>query len=174
MPAVPNKSPALPAGQGADIFLHVQTRRAGKVKGEAVEPGHTDDIALCGWQWGVQATAAVGSAAATRRRAYSELTVFKRIDRATTALLAALATNDEVAQAKLTMRRAGGAQEDYFSISLSQARVTAVQHSTDAQGQTLESVALAFTKVEVEYHPQQASGLRSGSTMFSDELPQVA
>ena len=38
-----------PAGGGsADFFLHVQTKRAGKVKGEAVAPGHQDDIVVTG------------------------------------------------------------------------------------------------------------------------------
>jgi hypothetical protein len=31
-------------------------------------------------------------------------------------------------------------------------------------------VAIAFTKVEVEYKPQKGTGLRSGSTTFTDEL----
>jgi hypothetical protein len=31
------------AGKG-DMFLHVQAKRAGKIKGEAHQPGFTDDI----------------------------------------------------------------------------------------------------------------------------------
>jgi type VI protein secretion system component Hcp len=33
-----------------------------------------------------------------------------------------------------------------------------------------ETVAIAFNKVEVEYRPQKSSGLRSGSSMFMDEI----
>ncbi len=45
---------------GADIFLHLQTKRAGKVKGEAATTGHTDDIAVAGWHWGLSASSALG------------------------------------------------------------------------------------------------------------------
>jgi hypothetical protein len=31
-------------------------------------------------------------------------------------------------------------------------------------------VTITFTVVEVEYHPQQGTGLRAGSTTFSDEI----
>ena len=156
------------------MFLHVQTRRAGKVKGESVTPGHTDDIQLVGWQWGVSASSAIGSQQATGRRSYTALTVVKRIDAATTPLMAALATNDEVKEALLTMRRAGGEQEDYFSIKLQGARITSVHHAADAAGNTQETVTLQFVKVDIEYRQQRSSGQRAGSTSFSDELPQSA
>ena len=160
------------AGSGADTFLHVQTKRAGKVKGEATEPGHADDITVVGWQWGLASTSALGSTQATSRRSYSALTVHKQIDAATTALMSALATNDEVKEAKLTMRRAGGEQEDFFIVKLEKARITSVQHTGEADGSTRETVTIAFTKVEVEYRPQKATGGRGGSHVFNDELTQ--
>ena len=158
---------------GADAFLHVQTKRAGKIKGEVVAADHLDDIDVIGWAWGLSAASAVGSTQATGRRAYTALTVHKRVDAATTALMSALATNDEVKEAKLTLRRAGGQQDYYFTIKLSGARITLVQHSCDASGDTLETVAIAFNKVEVEYKPQKSTGLRSGSSMFMDEILQA-
>jgi type VI secretion system secreted protein Hcp len=158
---------------GADVFLHVQTKRAGKVKGESVSPGHEDDIEVTAWQWGVSANAALGGTAATARRSYQALTVHKSLDTATTALLAALATNDEVKEARLTLRRAGGEQEDFFSITLKDARIASLQHSGETDGGTRETVTIAFTKVQVEYRPQRTSGLRGGSSTFQDELPQA-
>ena len=154
----------------ADIFLSVQTKRAGKVKGEALNPGHEDDIVVQGWNWGVAASSALGSARATGRRSYRGLTVVKQIDAATTALMAALATNDEVKEAKLTMRKAGAEQVDYFLVTLQKARVTAIDHATDAQGNTLETVTLQFQKVSVEYRPQQSAGGRGASLTFEDDI----
>jgi type VI secretion system secreted protein Hcp len=161
------------AGSSADIFLHVQTARAGKVKGEAASPGHVEEIELTGWQWGLSASSAIGSTQATGRRSYTALTVHKRIDAATTALMSALATNDAVKEARLTLRRAGGEQEDFFIVTLKDARITSVQHAGEADGGTRESVGIAFTRVEVEYRPQKASGGRGGSMTFTDELPQA-
>lgn len=159
-----------PASTGADVYLHVQTKRAGKVKGEATSAGHEDDIVLKGWTWGVSSTSALGSTQATGRRAYRGLTVIKQIDAATTALMSALATNDEVKEAKLTMRKAGAGQVDYFLITLEKARITSVDHVTDAAGNTVETVTLQFNKVAVEYRPQQSTGSRGASMTFEDEI----
>jgi type VI secretion system secreted protein Hcp len=168
MPSLP-ASPSSPSG-ASDIFLHVQTKRAGKVKGEAVSSGHEGDIVVLAWNWGVAATSAIGSTQSTARRSYKGLTVVKQIDTATTSLMAALASNDEVKEAKLTMRKAGGDQLDYFSVTLNNARVAAVDHGTDEHGNTTESVTFLFTKLEVEYRPQKTSGLRGGSFVFQDEV----
>jgi type VI secretion system secreted protein Hcp len=172
MPSLKSQLSGHGHGGGADVFLHLQTRRAGKVKGEAANEGHVDDIVVSGWHWGLSASSALGSTQATSRRSYSALTVVKHIDQATTALMAALATNDEVKEARLTMRRAGGSQEDYFTIKLQSARITSLQHECGDDGSTRETLTIAFTRVDVEYRPQRSTGLRAGATSFSDELPQ--
>ena len=110
------------AGAGSDMFLHVQAKRAGKIKGEARQLGHEDDIIVRGWRWSVSQASALGSTQALSRRSYSALTVIKGIDHATTGLMAALATNDEIKEARLSMRKAGGEQEVYFVIRLEGAR----------------------------------------------------
>jgi type VI secretion system secreted protein Hcp len=159
------------AGAGADMFLHVQTKRGGKIKGEATIAGHEDDILLTGWQWGLEARMAPTINGIVRAgRAYTALRVNKVIDRASTGLMSALATNDEVKEAVLSMRRAAGAQDDYFSIKLKKARIASVRHEGQADGSTQEQVTLTFTEVEVEYHPQQSTGLKAGSTTFNDEI----
>jgi type VI secretion system secreted protein Hcp len=155
---------------GADIFLHVQTKRAGKVKGESVTEGHDGDIPVRGWQWGVDAGSAIGSTAATARRQYRELVVVKGVDSASTGLLAALATNDEVREATLTMRRAGGEALDYYRMTLRNARVVRIELEVDAGGRPLERVSFAYTAIDVEYQRQQASGQSAGAFSFSDDV----
>ena len=157
-------------GSGSDIYLSVQTKRAGKVKGEVTVTGHTDDIQVRGWTWGASAGSALGSAQATSRRTYKHLTVSKRIDSASTALLSALATNDEVKEAKLTMCKAGGKALDYYKITLKGARVVSIDLTVGADGQPTELVSFAFTKVEVEYTPQQRIGIGAGASTFTDEI----
>jgi type VI secretion system secreted protein Hcp len=167
--------PRAPAGGGsADFFLHVQTKRAGKVKGESVTPGHQDDIVVSGWNWGLTAGSALGDTQATARRSYSALTVVKHVDSASTALMSALATNDEVKEAKLCLRRAGGEQDDFLTVTLKGARITSLQHRGDDDGSTHEVLTIAFTEVEVEYRTQKTSGVRGGAFTFSDSLPRNA
>lgn len=158
------------ADGGSDIFLHVKTRRAGKIKGEAVAPDHEDDIVVCGWNWGLNAGSAIGSGQATARRSYKHLTVLKRIDSASTALMSALATNDEVKEARLAMRKAGDKQVDFFAIALAGARVAAVDIDVDGNGTPFERVQFSFTRVDVEYRRQEGSGQAGASSLFSDEV----
>jgi type VI secretion system secreted protein Hcp len=158
-----------PSANGSDIFLRVQTKRAGKVKGESTAPEHEGDIMIAGWNWGLSSGSAVGSGAGTARRSYKHLTVFKAIDSASTALMSALATNDEVKEARLAMRRAGEEQVDYFAIVLGGARVTALELTVDDMGTPVERVEFAFTKVEVEYRRQEGSGQAGASSSFEDD-----
>ena len=163
--------PAAPAARGSgDIFLSVQTKRAGKVKGESALPGHEEEITISSWRWAVQASSSVGSTAATARRSYSGLTVIKTIDSASTSLLSALATNDEVKECVLTMRKSGGEAVDFFFIRLKEARITQIDHSTNEHGETSEVVTFSFRKVEVEYRRQEGSGGRGASSVFTDEI----
>lgn len=168
MPAVPH---GVVSGD-ADYYLHVQTKRAGKLKGEAVAQGHVDDIQVKRWSWGVSTGSATGDARATARRSYAALTVVKSIDSATTGLLSALATNDEVKEAKLIARRSGGDQDSYFSITLKGARISSLQHQGNEDGGTDEVMTIGFSEVEVEYRSQQRSGNRGGAYIFNDSLPQ--
>jgi type VI secretion system secreted protein Hcp len=154
-----------------DIFLLVQTKRAGKIKGEAATPEHEEEIVVSSWRWGAQASSGLGATNQTVRRSYSGLTVTKSIDSASTGLLSALATNDEVKEAVLTMRKSGGEPAvDYFFVKLQEARVTQVEHLSDDQGDTRETVTFAFRKVEVEYRRQQKSGVKGASSVFTDEV----
>jgi type VI secretion system secreted protein Hcp len=160
----------LGAGSSSDIFLHLQAKRAGKIKGEAASTGHKDDIVVSAWRWGLSVTSAHG-ANSVQPRSYTALTVVKQIDAATTPLMSAVATNDEIKEAKLTMRKAGGEQEDYFIVTLKAARIASLQHEVEASGDTREVITIAFTEVEVEYRLQSASGGRGASTTFTDSLP---
>jgi type VI secretion system secreted protein Hcp len=153
-----------------DIFLLVQTKRAGKIKGEGRTEGHTDDIEVSSWSWGVAAASAIGSTAATGRRQYKHLTIVKRVDSASTGLLSALATNDEVREAKLSMRKAGGEALDFYLMTLKGARVVGIDVDVDAAGQPIERVAFAYTSIDVEYKRQQAGGGNAGSFSFNDQI----
>jgi type VI secretion system secreted protein Hcp len=159
-----------PAAAGGDIFLHVQTKRAGKIKGEASASEHEDDIVIASWNWGLSAGSALGSGKATARRSYKHLTVFKAIDSASTALMSALATNDEVKEARLAMRKAGEGQVDFFTIVLGGARVSAIEIDVDDRGTPVERVEFAFTKVEVDYRRQEGSGQAGATSSFMDEV----
>lgn len=159
------------SGSGkSDIFLHLQTKRTGKLKGESKSAGHVDDIQVQSWTWSVSSASAVGSIQATARRSYTALTIFKTIDVATTAIMSALISNDEVKDARLTMRKSGGDPLDYFTIKLAGARIQQVSHEVSATGEALERVDIVFTKVDVEYKQQSSAGGLVNNLSFADEI----
>ena len=154
----------------ADVFLHVVTKRAGKIKGEGTTEGHADDIVVQTWAWGVVANTAIGSTQSTARRSYRNLVLTKGIDSASTGLLSALVSNDEVKEATLTMRKAGGEALDYFRMMLSNARIVNVDIEVQSSGVPVEHVTIAFTKVEIEYKRQEQAGLGAAGSTFADEI----
>ena len=163
--------PAGASGAAApDVFLHVQTGRAGKIKGEATTAGHAGDIVVLRWRWGVSANTSIGASASTARRSYQHLIVIKHIDAASTGLLNALVKNDEVKDATLTMRKAGGEALDYFTLTLHDARVIGVDVDVGVDGWPVEQVVFAFNKIDIEYQPQQSAGLGGGACTFNDEV----
>lgn len=164
MPSLPN------GGAAIDVYLSVQTKRAGKLKGESTALDHKEEIVVHGWSWGMAASSALGSAQATGRRSYKNLSVSKRIDSASTSLMSVLATNDEVKEAKLSMRKAGEGQRDFFTIKLSNARVSSLELECGEDGDAIERITFAFTKVQVDYEAQQNTGQRGSGTSFQDEL----
>jgi type VI secretion system secreted protein Hcp len=159
-----------PSARGADAYLHVLAKRAGKIKGECRAPDHADAISVMQWSWGVSASSSIGAQAKTARRSYKHLVITKGIDTASTGLLSALATNDELKEATLTLRKAGESQHDFWRITLKKARVVAVDYDINAQGDTVERVAIAFTDVDVEYRLQEASGIRGAAYTFNDQI----
>jgi type VI secretion system secreted protein Hcp len=169
MPIDSNATSADP-GSASDVFLSVTTKRAGKIKGESRTDGHEDDIEVRNWSWGVDASSAWGSGQATARRQYAQLVVAKQVDSASTGLLAALASNDEVSEAKLTMRKAGGDVLDYYVMTLAGARVVSVAVAVDVDGVTTERVSFSYTSIDIEYQRQASAGDSGGSYSFSDDV----
>lgn len=155
---------------GADAYLSVRTKRAGELKGEVSAKGHENAIEIHGFEFGVAASSAIGSGQATGRRQYKHLVVTKRLDSSSTSLMSALATNDEIKELKLALRKPGEGQEDFFTITLAGARVVGVDLDFDASGETVERASFAFTKIDVEYRVQGANGILGAASTFTDEL----
>lgn len=151
-----------------DFFLKVESEKGGAIKGESQDQDHKDEIDVVNWSWGLS----VPTAAAGQRKARAtihQVNVRKRIDSASTALMAASAHNDKLKSVVLTARRAGGGQVDYLRVTLRNAFLTSVDvaGSGGAQGTgTLEDLKLSFESIRVEYFPQGADGAKRGATTF--------
>ena len=156
-------------GSTADAFLAVAGKKQGPLKGECEIAGHEGEINVIAWRWGATAPTAPGSTRATGRRVYEALQIDKYVDAGSTRLINALASNEELRSVTLSLRKAGS-DEDFFIIKLERARVAASHMQSSPSGGLYETVAFAYQKIEIEYHPQQRSGQRGAASSFSDEL----
>ncbi|HTN49672.1 MAG TPA: type VI secretion system tube protein Hcp [Burkholderiaceae bacterium] len=151
-----------------DFFLKLDAERGGVIKGEAQDREHKDEIDVVGWSWGMSApTSAAGNRKA--RATIHQLCVRKRIDSASTALMAAVAQNGKLKTAVLTARRAGGGQIDFLRVTLRNAFLTSIEVAADGGEQgtgTLEDLKISFETIKVEYVPQGPDGAKRGSTSF--------
>lgn len=156
-----------------DMFVRIEGTKQGLIKGESVDPKHPDEIDVLAWSWGMDAShEALG--ARSGRTSLQELQISKRVDSATTALMAALRSNEVIKKLKLTVRKSGGVDSlDYFSITLEKARITHhhVEGGTEADSSTLSEVfRVGFQKIAVEYQPQTKTGGSRGAMIFETDV----
>jgi type VI secretion system secreted protein Hcp len=162
------------AGGSSDIFLMVKGARSGVIKGEAQDSAHPQEIDIVSWTWGMQARAALGGGGATGKATVHELKVVKRVDSASTALMSALRSNELIAKAVLTQRKAGKSQLEFLKVTIEQGRVTAltIEAGSDSSNtpDIFEQVSFSFNKITVEYVPQGKDGQATGGMMYTDEF----
>ena len=155
-----------------DMFLKIESARQGPIKGEAQDDNHQDEIDVVSWSWGMRAQTAMSGGGASGKSTLNELRIVKRVDRASTGLMAAMRNNDLIKKAVLTVRKAGGTALEYFKVTIQSGRVTLLEvQSGEAamEAELVENLSLAFEKISVEYVPQGADGQARGGMVFETE-----
>jgi type VI secretion system secreted protein Hcp len=158
----------------SDMFLKATGQRTGEIVGESSDKVFPNLIDVIDWNWGMSAPTAVGGQR-TGRVQMNEFKFIKRVDKASTALMAVMNTNEVLSTVVLTVRKSGGsaAALPYFILKLTNARINAydVQSDVDGTGSpTLtEHLSLSFKSVTIDYAPQAAAGTGMGASSFSAE-----
>src|SRR5687767_6028196 len=137
-----------PPGAG-DMFLSVKGAKTGIINGEAQDDQHKNEIEVLAWSWGMQGKASLGGGGATGKATIRELKITKRVDKASTALMAAVRTNEAIKQALLTVRKAGKFPLEYLKIKIEDGRVMSldIDGGDDSGGPALiENVTFSFNK----------------------------
>jgi type VI secretion system secreted protein Hcp len=133
--------------------------RIGTIKGESRDARHPDEIEVLAWSWGVSQSGTVGHAGGggAGRASFRDFTFTHHVDKASPLLMRSCATGQHLADAKVTVRKAGQGQQEFLVITMTDVLVTAVSPSVSADA-TVEEVVLAFAKVDLEYKPQKPDG----------------
>lgn len=147
--------------------------RIGTIKGESRDAKHKDEIEVLSWSWGVSQSGSAGHAGGggAGKASFEELTLTHHIDKASPLLMKACATGTRIKDATITVRKAGKGQQEYLIITMTDLLVATVSTSVSAEGgAALESVGLAFTKVDLEYKPQKPDGSLDVGVHFTYDL----
>jgi len=155
----------------SDMFLKATGQRTGEIVGEANDKRFTNQIDIIDWSWGMTAPTAVGGQR-TGRVLMNELKLVKRVDKASTAFMAVMNTNEILTTAVLSVRKSGGASPlPYFIITLSNARINSyeVQSDVSADGAPAltEHLSLSFKQITVDYTLQGGTGGSQGASSFT-------
>ena len=151
----------------SDIFAKI-----GDIKGESLDDKHKDEIELLSWSWGVRELRAgiPGGGGGAGKASFNDLSFTHKIDKASPLLLKACATGQHLKEATITRRKAGKGQQEFLVIKMNDVLVTSVADSDDSGGGQMESVTLAFAKVDLEYRPQKPNGSLDAGLHFKYDL----
>jgi type VI secretion system secreted protein Hcp len=145
------------ASAATDMFL-----KLGDIKGESQDAKHKGEIDVLAWSWGESDH--TGSARRSRNGlaapdCIQDLSLTKFIDRATPDIILDAVLGRDIPQAVLTLRKAGGEQQEYLVLTLSD--VTISSYSTGGSGgedRLTENLTLHFLRMEGAYRQQQLDG----------------
>ena len=154
-----------------DMFFKVKGAKHGDINGEALDQTHKNEIEVLSWSWGMQGKPSLGGGSASGKATMRELRIVKKIDKASTALMSALRTNEVIKEATLTLRKIGTSKLEYFKIKIEDGRVMSLDVEAgdkDGKPALYERVSFSFNKISVEYTPQGGDGMPQGSTTFED------
>ena len=139
-----------------DYFLKVEG-----IEGESTDDKHKNEIDVESWSWGETqtGTSAHGGGSGAGKVSMQDFHFVMHANKATPKLMLACATGQHVKKAVLTCRKAGGDQQEYMSITLSDLLVSSYQ-TGGSKGDIVpvDQISLNFAKIEIEYKPQDATG----------------
>lgn len=155
----------------SDMFLKATGQRSGPIVGETNDKAMPDQIDIVDWSWSMSAPSAVDGRR-TGRIAMGALKLVKRVDRASTAFMAVMSTNELMPKVVLSVRKAGGSTPvTYFVMTLEQARISAYEVCSEATAEgtpmLTEHVAMTFKTITVDYSPQAGTGGALGASSFT-------
>jgi type VI secretion system secreted protein Hcp len=151
----------------SDIFAKI-----GDIKGESVDAKHKDEIEVLSWSWGVTNPGATstGGGGGAGKASFHDLSFTHKIDRASPALMKGCAGGQHLKEATITRRKAGKGQQDFLVIKMNDVLITAVTDVDSNEGNDLETVSLAFAKIDLEYRPQKADGSLAAGIHFKYDV----
>ena len=146
-----------------DFFLKIEG-----LPGESTDAKHKGELDLESFSWGETNVGSAGHAggAGTGKVTPHDFSFTKRLDKSSPMLFIACATGQHFKEAYLTVRKAGGEQQEYLKIKMEEVMISGYQAGGNEGGGAVvhENVTLNFTKLEMSYKEQKPDGSLGGET----------
>lgn len=138
----------------SDYFLKLDG-----VEGESSDEKHRGEIEILSWSWGAtqMGTGGHGGGGGAGKANFQDISFTKVIDSTTEPLMLGSLQGRRIPSATLSVRKAGGGQEDYYKITLKDVMISSFAQAGDGNQET-DTFSLNFTKIEFDYKAQSADG----------------
>jgi type VI secretion system secreted protein Hcp len=153
------------------MFLNLGTTIKGETQDNAQKAA--GDIDVLAWSWGASNSGSfhAGGGGGAGKANFQDISFTKYLDKASPAILIALAKGSHIPTAKLLVRKAGEGQQKYLEITMNKVLVTSV--STGGSGgedRLTENVTLNFAEVKFEYFLQNEKGVTASGGVFNWDI----
>lgn len=139
-----------------DYFLKLEG-----IDGESTDDKHKNEIDVESWSWGETNSGAHsgGGGGGAGKVSMQDFHFVMKVNKATPKLMLACATGEHIKKAVLTCRKAGGEQQEFMMVTMSDLLVSSYQ-TGGSQGSVIptDQISLNYSKIEFEYKPQDEKG----------------
>ena len=155
-------------GASFEVFLKIEG-----IEGDSTASNHENEINVLTFNIGVlnSGTFAGGGSGAGKPK-FTDLTVFKFIDKASPQLFLASALGNFIPSATLVVRKSGPNPFPIYRLVLDNVLITSVNNSgtTDQNGNLVEQITLNYSRISWTFFPQNADGSRGAPISRSFDL----
>ena len=151
-----------------DMFLNMGPT----IKGETLDKAQKalGDIDILGWAWGLSSSP-VRTGGGAPKASFQDISFTKYLDKASTALMMALAKGTFIPVCTLLVRKVGDPQQKYLVITLTKALVTSISAGgSGGEDRFIENVTINFAQVKVEYFMQDDKGMTISGGVFAWDI----
>jgi len=154
-----------------DMFLNLGKTIAGETQDSAQKAA--GDIDVLAWSWGASNAGSfhAGGGGGAGKANFQDISITKYLDKASPAILIALAKGSHIPTATLLVRKAGEGQQKYLEVTMNKVLVTSV--STGGSGgedRLTENVTLNFAEMKLEYFLQNEKGVTASGGVFDWDI----
>lgn len=147
------------------------------IPGESKADGHKDEIELLSWSFTENNTgsSATGGGSGTGKVVAGDFQFTQKMSKASPLLFLACANGEHIKEAIVSCRKAGKGQQEFMKWTFSDLLVSSYSTGGAGSGDPVptEQVSFNFSKLEMEYKEQEATGPTSGSVKKWVDFKQV-